>query len=86
MATAEAMAAGCYVITCDVGEVRNVVADDGHYVQPGNPIELANAIAALLADDDKIKIHNERFASRLQDLFSFSKKTSTLYSIILSVD
>lgn len=85
LATAEAMAAGCYVITCDVGEVRNVVADGGHYVRPGDPAELANAIEALLADDDKMKIHNEQSASRLQDLFSFSKKTSTLGSIIRTI-
>ena len=86
LATAEAMAAGCCVITCDVGEVRNVVADGGHYVKPGDPAELASAIEALLADDSTVGIFNERSASRLQALFSFSKKTSTLSSIIRSID
>lgn len=82
LATAEAMAAGCYVITCDVGEVRNVVGEGGRYVKPGVPAELANAIEALLADDAALEIHNTRSVLRLQELFSFSKKKSTLDSII----
>jgi glycosyltransferase involved in cell wall biosynthesis len=85
LATAEAMAAGCCVITCDVGEVRNVVADGGHYVKPGDPAELASAIEALLADDSTVASFNERSASRLQALFSFQKKTSTLGLIIRSI-
>jgi len=85
LATAEAMAAGCCVITCDVGEVRNVVADGGHYVKPGDPAELACAIEALLADEGTVASFNARSASRLQALFSLSKKTSTLGSIIQSI-
>lgn len=85
LATAEAMAAGCCVITCDVGEVRNVVADGGHYVKPGDPAELASAIELLLTSESTVANFNERSAFRLQTLFSFLKKTSSLASIIRSI-
>lgn len=78
LATAEAMAAGCCVITCDVGEVRNVVADGGFYVQPGRPAELADAVQSLLADQSAIDILNVKAAQRLKECFSFSRKAATL--------
>lgn len=82
LATAEAMAAGCCVITCDVGEVRNVVGDGGVYVAPGNPAELAEAIESLLKDDEKVLSVKRRAAKRLNDLFSFSRKKERLNEIL----
>lgn len=78
LATAEAMAAGCCVITCDVGEVRNVVGDGGLYVQPGRPTELADAVQSLLANQSAVDKLNLRAAQRMKELFSFARKTATL--------
>ena len=85
LATAEAMAAGCCVITCDVGEVRNVVADGGLYVQPGHSAELADAVQSLLADQTSVDRLNENAVQRLKDLFSFSRKTATLRSALQDI-
>lgn len=78
LATAEAMAAGCCVITCDVGEVRNVVGDCGLYIQPGQPIELAYAVQSLLVDQEAVDKINRKATQRMKELFSFSRKTATL--------
>lgn len=78
LATAEAMAAGCCVIICDVGEVRNVVADCGYYIRPGQPSELADAIQTLLADPKKVLALNTRGSRRMRELFSIDQKVSTL--------
>lgn len=84
LATAEALAAGCVVITCDVGEVRNVVGDHAHYVTPGDPMELADAIEVQLADGSQSALLDRDSTLRLRSLFSFAKKTSTLNSILRS--
>jgi glycosyltransferase involved in cell wall biosynthesis len=78
LATAEAMAAGCCVITCDVGEVRNVVADGGLYVKPGQPAELADAVQSLMADQAAVDGLNEKAEKRLKAYFSSSRKIDTL--------
>ena len=85
LATAEAMAAGCCVITCDVGEVRNVVADGGFYVQPGRPVELADAVQSLLADQTAVDNLNLKAAQRLKEFFSFSRKTATLRTALQDI-
>lgn len=78
LATAEAMAAGCCVITCDVGEVRNVVGDCGLYIQPGRPAELAYAVQSLLVDQETVDKLNRKATQRMKEFFSFSRKTATL--------
>lgn len=50
LAMAEAMGSGACVITCDVGAVRDVVADCGVYVPSGSPQALAEAISSVLSD------------------------------------
>lgn len=82
LATAEAMAAGCCVITCDVGEVRNVVGDAGEYVLPGKPEQLADRINELVQDPARITALTDRSAERLERLFSFNKKTADLKTIL----
>jgi glycosyltransferase involved in cell wall biosynthesis len=82
LATAEAMAAGCCVITCDVGEVRNVVGDAGEYVCPGNPEELADRIAELITNPSRTAALTNRAAERLERLFSFNKKKADLNKIL----
>lgn len=85
LATAEAMAAGCCVITCDVGEVRNVVGDCGLYIQPGQPAELAYAVQSLLADQESVDKLNRKAAQRMKEFFSFSRKTATLCTVLQEI-
>jgi glycosyltransferase involved in cell wall biosynthesis len=85
LATAEAMAAGCCVITCDVGEVKNVVGDCGIYVSPGNPSELADAVQLLLNDSLLISQINYQAQKRLKMHFSFSSKVEMLENILKEI-
>lgn len=85
LATAEAMAAGCCVITCDVGEVKNVVADAGLYIRPGQPAELADAVESLMNDESSVENLNAKAARRLKELFSFSRKTATLKTALQDI-
>jgi glycosyltransferase involved in cell wall biosynthesis len=48
----EAMARGCPVVASDAGALPEVVGDAGVLVAPGDPGDLAQACAGLLADDD----------------------------------
>jgi len=82
LATAEAMAAGCCVITTDVGEVSAVVGDCGMYVEPGDSAALADAIENLLSNQALIDQLNACAADRMQRLFSFERKKANLASIL----
>lgn len=84
LATAEAMAAGCCVITTKAGEVPTVVGDGGVYVQPGDSQGLADAIENLLSDPDRIVEINTRAVERIRQLFSFAVKKSRLDQIVRS--
>lgn len=85
LATAEAMAAGCCVITCDVGEVRNVVADCGHYVHPGQPAELADAIQTLLSGPLAIEELRSKASRRMKEFFSIDRKIATLRTVLQNI-
>lgn len=82
LATAEAMAAGCCVITTEAGEVPTVVGDCGIYVQPGDIQGLADSIEGLLTNPDKIAEMSGRGRERIQRLFSFDVKKSNLDQIL----
>lgn len=82
LATAEAMAAGCCVITTRVGEVPTVVGDGGVYVQPGDSAGLADAIERLLSNPAEIAEINARAAERIRRLFSFAVKKDSLRKIL----
>lgn len=82
LATAEAMAAGCCVITTPVGEVPTVVGEGGVYVQPGDSQGLADAIESLLSSPDRIVDMNDRAAERIQRLFSSDMKKATFEKIL----
>lgn len=82
LATAEAMAAGCCVITTDVGEVGTVVGDAGVYVQPGDPAGIADTIEKLLADETMIDQFSARGADRMRRRFSFGKKKADFAAIL----
>ena len=85
LATAEAMAAGCCVVTCDVGEVRNVVGDACIYIKPGQPAELADAVKLLLNNQNLINSINQKGSIRMRDNFSFARKTETLRNVLLNI-
>lgn len=84
LATAEAMASGCCVITTEVGEVPTVVGEDGVYVQPGDSEGLADTIENLLSAPDRIAEISSRAAERIQRLFSFAAKKSNFDLILRS--
>jgi glycosyltransferase involved in cell wall biosynthesis len=86
LATAEAMAAGCCVITCDVGEVSNVVADCGYYVRPGQPSELADAIQSLLTNPDVVMAFNKKGMRRMKEFFSIERKIATLRAALMDIN
>ena len=85
LATAEAMAAGCCAITCDVGEVRSVVGDAAFYVQPGRPDQLADAVQILFSDQAAVDKFASSGAARIRDLFSFERKVATLRMVLRDV-
>lgn len=74
LATAEAAAAGCCVVTTDVGEVRTVMSDGAFYVEPGDAAGLADAIDRLLADPALVAELNAAAQHRIQSLYSTAAK------------
>jgi glycosyltransferase involved in cell wall biosynthesis len=82
LATAEAMASGCCVVTCDVGEVRNVVGDEAMYVKPGSPEQIANAVRILIMNQDQRLRMSEQGQKRIKQLFSFDSKLFILQKIL----
>ena len=82
LATAEAMAAGCCVITTEVGEVPTVVGDGGAYVQPGDSEGFADTIDDLLSHPAKVSAIKSRAAERIQRLFSFDGKKANFDQIL----
>lgn len=85
LATAEAMAAGCCVVTTDVGEVRTVVGDAGVYVRPGDAEQLADTIQDLLSEPSRIAALRERAAERMGRLFSSDGKRATFRDILTTL-
>jgi len=82
LATAEALASGCCVIACDVGEVKNVLGDGAYYVTPGNHLELANTIEKIISDSDLSKELVAKGIKRLSELYSQKNKKDSLNSIL----
>lgn len=82
LATAEAMAAGCCVITTEAGEVPTVVGDCGVYVQPGDSQGLADSIEGLLTDPERIAEVSGRGRERIRRLFSFAAKKANFDTLL----
>jgi glycosyltransferase involved in cell wall biosynthesis len=74
LATAEAMAAGATIITCDVGAVKMVVGDAGIYVTPGDIDGLASAIQSVFNSKSEFLNLETKGRSRARRLFSQSSK------------
>lgn len=72
IALAEAMAAGVPIVATDVGACREVLEGDrcGWLVEPGNPLALAEAIRAVLADPASAQRRVHAARQRALDTFS----------------
>ncbi|WP_158276953.1 glycosyltransferase family 4 protein [Paraconexibacter algicola] len=80
----EAMASGVPLVASDTGGLRDIVVDEhtGLLVPPGDPVELAAALARLLADDAlrarlaaagpvrARRYHVARFVDRLEEIYA----------------
>ena len=73
LATAEALASGCAVIACDVGEVKNVLGSGAKYVETGNK-KLAKMIEKLYRDAKLRKKLVSSGNKRIVELFSQKKR------------
>jgi glycosyltransferase involved in cell wall biosynthesis len=82
LATAEALASGCCIIACDVGEVKNVLGDGAYYITPGNHLELANAIEKIMSDADLANDLVTKGKRRLSELYSQKNKKDSLNTIL----
>ncbi len=85
LATAEAAAAGCCIITTDVGEVRTVIGEGGVYIRPGDAEELADAIERLLANETVVERLNMQALEHIRLLFSAHAKGRTFGQIFSSL-
>jgi glycosyltransferase involved in cell wall biosynthesis len=82
LAAAEALASGCSIITCDVGEVKEVLSDGAQYIIPGNIQMLAESIEKLLLDkDERLRLNNNGYKYLIEN-FSFLKKVDNLKIIL----
>lgn len=59
----EGMASGCVVIGADVGGLPEAIGPGGIVVPAGNPEAIANAVSALLADEDLCGVYRRAGAS-----------------------
>ena len=85
LATAEALASGCCVIACDVGEVKNVLGSGAYYINPGNQVELANAIEKIYKNSNFRNKLISNGKKRLKKLYSQSRKKDKLNKIIYNL-
>ncbi|HUP14483.1 MAG TPA: glycosyltransferase family 4 protein [Acidimicrobiia bacterium] len=68
----EAMAAGCAVVASDIPAFRAVAGAAAELVPPGNPADLANAIARLMSDPSAIEALARAGQNRAKD-FDWSR-------------
>ena len=86
LASVEAMASGATVITCDVGEVKHVVGDAAIYINPGNALELANAMYKAMTDTGMCSEIKHLGRMRVKNLFSFEAKVSVMREALKRID
>lgn len=71
MALLEAMASACAIVATAVGDVPEVINDqNGKLVQPGEPMQIATAIAELLSDDKNLQLVSENARATVTERFS----------------
>jgi len=82
VAAAEALALGSCIITCDVGEVKNVFSDGAFYVKPGDPKTLADSIIYLISNNELRNNLIKIGQSHLIRNYSFKTKLKTLKMLL----
>ena len=78
----QSLAAGCAVITSDTPPQRRMLGDGVVYVQPGDSVALADAIDALLSDEDLLRASRDR-AMRASASFTPSEIAAPLYAWLM---
>ena len=79
----EAMACGCPVITSNTSSLPEVVGSAGIMINPSNPSEIAEAIVALLRDDEKRNKLREEGLKRARE-FSWERAACFILSQLFS--
>ncbi len=75
----EAAAGGVPVIATNVGGIPEIIGPEaGHLDAPGDPVALANAIAAVLQDGGTLRSATLRLKSRLRASFSIDAMTNAV--------
>ena len=79
----EAMRAGCAVVASDHGGAPEMIEDSrsGVLVPPGDAAALADAVAALLRDDDRRVQMGERAAERVASVFGVDRFVGDLVTV-----
>lgn len=81
----EAMACGVPCVATDVGESREIVADLGRIVQPGDPAALAAAMGEILAMDSEARSDlGARCRARIQENYSLENIAERYAALYLS--
>lgn len=86
LATLEAMGCGACVIVCDVGAVKEVVADCGIYARPHSPEALADAIRQVLEDAELRHSLQVGANQRAREMFGFDRKVERLRGFLAQVN
>jgi glycosyltransferase involved in cell wall biosynthesis len=81
VALIEAMAAGVACISTDVGGVKDVLAEPGQLVPPGQPLALACLASELLRNQSLRSEIADRGRSKVLDEFRFERLTNDLVSL-----
>ncbi len=76
----EAMACGAPVVASDVPALREVAGDAAHLVPPGEPEQLAAAIAGLLSNPEAARLARERGRQRAR-AFSWTRTAEKLWRL-----
>ena len=81
----EAMASGCACVATDVGDCRAALADPARVVPPGEPQEMAAALAPLLAESERRRAAGEadRERARAYSWDAYRDRHYDLYARLL---
>ena len=81
LASAEAMAAGLAVLSCDVGDVRNTLGDYAVYVESGNASSIATELIDLIEaprDAEQVSFARDFIAAK----YSYSRKIEDIGAVL----
>jgi glycosyltransferase involved in cell wall biosynthesis len=83
----EAMLAGVPVISCRISGIPELIEDgkSGLLAEPGNPVDLADAIARLLHDDNLQNDFRTNAMATVQAEFELSKNVAVLDKLFREV-